>query len=145
MITELNETNKGAVIELLQEYRTFYDYPVQTEDIQAFLTQLQHHQAHQMFVFELEGTPLGFVNLYPCYSTLALQKLYILNDLYVSEQGRGKGVAKSLILHALEFARQRQAIRIELKTDRMNENARGLYRAMGFEEDANNVYYRVPV
>lgn len=40
---------------------------------------------------------MGFVNLYPSYSTLALQRLWILNDLGVSGDFRGKGVSKALI------------------------------------------------
>ncbi|PKH06644.1 hypothetical protein CXF93_12140 [Moritella sp. Urea-trap-13] len=36
------------------------------------------------------------------------------------------------------------AIRIELKTDLKNTTARNLYKSMGFIEDSDYVYYRVP-
>jgi ribosomal protein S18 acetylase RimI-like enzyme len=87
---------------------------------------------------------MGFVNLYPCYSSLALQRLWILNDLAVASRFRGRGVSKALIQQARVFAKETKAIRIELKTGINNTTARNLYKSMDFVVDEDNVYYRVP-
>jgi GNAT superfamily N-acetyltransferase len=86
---------------------------------------------------------MAFANLYPCYSTLALQRLWILNDLGVSRLFRGKGVSKALIKKVKKFAKETNAIRIELKTGVKNTAARNLYKSLNFTIDVNNVYYRV--
>lgn len=88
---------------------------------------------------------MGFVNLYPSYSTLALERIWILNDLGVSSKFRRLGVANVLIDEAIKFARSTNAIRIELKTGTKNLNAQKLYSKLGFKIDNGNVYYRVPI
>lgn len=87
----------------------------------------------------------GFINLYPSYSTLALQQLWILNDLYVAEKARGKGIATLLIQHVIEFAAKSGAVRIELKTEVSNHGARKLYEELRFKVDKQHLYYRIPV
>jgi ribosomal protein S18 acetylase RimI-like enzyme len=86
---------------------------------------------------------MGFVNLYPCYSSLALQRLWILNDLGVSSRFRGEGVSKALIQRVLLFAKETNAVRIELKTEVNNTIALSLYKTLGFKIDADHVYYKV--
>lgn len=88
---------------------------------------------------------MGFVNLYPSYSTLSLQRLWILNDLGVSGGFRGRGVATALIRKVLAFAADTGAVRVELKTRVENLNAMALYRSVGFEIDRGHAYYQVPV
>ena len=87
---------------------------------------------------------MGFVNLYPCYSSLVLQRLWILNDLGVASNYRGRGVSKALIKKVQVFAKETNAIRIELKTEVNNTTARNLYKALSFKIDTDNIYYRVP-
>ena len=81
---------------------------------------------------------LGYI-----YSTLALKPIWLLNDLAVSNQFRGRGLAKVLMNGALEFAKESGAIRIEFKTEMTNTRAQALYRSLGFSIDDDNVYYRV--
>ena len=94
---------------------------------------------------ETSETVMGFVNLYPSYSTLSLKRLWILNDLGVSREFRGQGIAKELINEVLSFARETKAVRVELKTQTTNLGAQNLYKSLGFEVDDENVYYRIPI
>jgi GNAT superfamily N-acetyltransferase len=85
---------------------------------------------------------MGFVNLYPSYSTLALQRLWILNDLGVSSHFRRKGVSKALVYKVQEFAKETNASRIKLKTGIKNTTAKNIYKSMNFIIDTDNIYYR---
>jgi GNAT superfamily N-acetyltransferase len=87
----------------------------------------------------------GFANLYPCYSSLALKRLWNLNDLFIHERSRGQGTATTLIKHVMNFASESQAIRIELKTAQQNISAKKFYNSLGFTIDTDHIYYRVPV
>jgi len=55
-----------------------------------------------------------------------------LEDLYVEERARGRGLGGALVRAALERARGRGARRIELDTNADNAPAIALYEALGF-------------
>jgi len=132
--------------ELFEEYRLFCGFEQNLTETKNFLKKLIINEESTIFIAVDAQTErlMGFVNLYPCYSSLALQRLWILNDLGVSSHYRGKGVSKALIQKVQEFAKETNAIRIELKTEINNTTARSLYKSMNFTIDVDNVYYRVP-
>jgi len=137
----------GQVVDLIDQYRAFYSFDRSTNETKKFLLNILEKDENKLFLAIDEATNqvMGFVNLYPCYSTLSLKRLWILNDIGVSEQHRGKGLSKALIERAIQFARETGAVRIELKTDKANKRALNLYESIGFKIDNDNVYYRVPV
>jgi ribosomal protein S18 acetylase RimI-like enzyme len=55
-----------------------------------------------------------------------------LEDLYVAEAARGRGVGRALVQLAFERARMRGAARIELDTNETNTTAIALYESLGF-------------
>jgi GNAT superfamily N-acetyltransferase len=145
-IVKCSEHHVEKLVEVFEEYRVFCGYQPSPKDTAEFLTRLIRLQESIIFLAIDPQTDniMGFVNLYPCYSSLALQRLWILNDLGVSSHFRGKGVSKALIKQAQTFAKETHAIRIELKTNINNAPARNLYQSLDFTIDTNNVYYRVP-
>lgn len=145
-IIRSNKSHIAQLVVLFEEYRAFWGIESSVQEVEAFLTKLISNEESVIFIAVDDNTKsiMGFVNLYPCYSTLALQRLWILNDLSVSEDYRGKGVSKKLIQKVLTFAKETNAIRIELKTEKTNSQALKLYQTMGFEIVRDSVYYRVP-
>lgn len=134
-----------AVVPVMDEYRAFCGFESKGSETQQFLQQLIAKQQSKLFLAIDEQTQqvMGFVNLYPSFSTLALKPIWILNDLAVSSRFRGRGLAIELIDGALEFAKSSGAIRVELKTEVTNARAQALYRSLDFNIDNDNVYYRV--
>lgn len=55
-----------------------------------------------------------------------------LEDLFVEEQARGRGVGRALVSAACDRARERGAGRIELDTNERNTSAIALYESLGF-------------
>jgi ribosomal protein S18 acetylase RimI-like enzyme len=55
-----------------------------------------------------------------------------LEDLYVSQAARGRGLGGALVGEALERARLRGCRRVELDTNETNEAALALYERLGF-------------
>ena len=55
-----------------------------------------------------------------------------LEDLYVQEHARGRGVGRALVHAAFEHAGARSAARIELDTNERNTGAIALYESLGF-------------
>lgn len=145
-IVEFRNKYLDEVISLIEGYRIFYGGSPSDTECREFVLNLQETNGSKIFLaIDDKEQAIGFANLYPSYSTLSLQKLWILNDLFVAEKARGLGVSKALLNEVLSFAKNDGAIRIELKTDIPNKIARELYCSVGFIEDQDNVYYRVPV
>lgn len=145
-IIRINEHYLPKLVTVFEEYRAFCNFEPSEKQTFEFLEKLMRNEASVMFIAvdPTSDSVMGFVNLYPSYSSLALKRLWILNDLGVSSQFRGKSVSKALIQRVLSFAKETQAIRVELKTGKKNQRALQLYHAMDFEIDSDNVYYRVP-
>jgi ribosomal protein S18 acetylase RimI-like enzyme len=55
-----------------------------------------------------------------------------LEDLFVAEPARGRGLGRAVAAAAVERARQRGARRIELDTNETNAAALALYESVGF-------------
>ena len=63
----------------------------------------------------------GFTQLYPLFSSTRMKRYWLLNDLFVNENHRGKGHSKALIESAKELCRETKACGILLETDKTNE------------------------
>jgi GNAT superfamily N-acetyltransferase len=78
----------------------------------------------------------GFTQLYPAYSSVAHGRYLLLNELFVEEQARGRGVARRLVEAAEDFARSRGVLSLSLSTAQDNHAAQQLYRDMGWQQDS---------
>jgi ribosomal protein S18 acetylase RimI-like enzyme len=65
-----------------------------------------------------------------------------LEDLYVEDAARGRGVGRALVVLAMERASARGARRIELDTNERNHGAIALYESLGFSS-ASKVHGRM--
>ena len=125
---------------LFDSYRQFYGRSSDLPAAKAFLADRFNNSESVVFVAYEGNNLIGFTQLYPSFSSVSLQRIYILNDLFVDELGRRKGVASKLIAEAVNFARRAGAIRLALSTAATNLNAQALYEAAGWERDDDFVY-----
>ncbi|MBI3440635.1 MAG: GNAT family N-acetyltransferase, partial [Proteobacteria bacterium] len=77
----------------------------------------------------------GFVQLYPSFSSLLLKPLWIVNDLFVSPQYRGQGIAKELLRTVKTFAQKTKARGLTLQTAIDNIPAQRLYESLGWARE----------
>jgi len=80
-----------------------------------------------------EGELTGYACLYWHFSSLEASEIVLMNDLYVAEPARGKGVGRALIEAAAEVARERGDPFVEWSTAPDNDTAQRLYDATGAE------------
>ncbi|MFN6517924.1 MAG: GNAT family N-acetyltransferase [Nostoc sp. CreGUA01] len=126
---------------LFDEYRVFYN---QVSDIAAakeFLKERFKNNDSVVFAANENREIIGFTQLYPSFSSVSMKRVWILNDLYVKESHRQKGVATLLMSAAQKYAKQSGAVRVILATHISNTNAQKLYKAQGYVKDEEFYHY----
>ncbi len=127
---------------LFDDYRIFYGKRSDREGAKAFLFDRLRYEESMVFVAVSAGDVLvGFVQLYPLFSSTRMAKLWLLNDLYVELRYRGKGVATQLIEASKQLCRQTGSCGLLLETAKDNFPANELYLATGFNLDVDHHYY----
>lgn len=94
---------------------------------------LEQPSRGRIFVLRNEHKIIGMVNLLITISTAEGGFVLLLEDLVIHRDHRCQGYGSQLIKHALEFARQKNFLRITLLTDRPG-NSRLFYLKHGFVE-----------
>jgi uncharacterized protein GlcG (DUF336 family)/GNAT superfamily N-acetyltransferase len=146
-IMTMTEIKKAALSELdplaqlFDQYRIFYKMPSDIEGAKKFLLARMANNDAAIFICSAESIIVGFVQLYPLFSSTRMQKLWLLNDLYVAQQYRGKGYSINLIDKAKELCAETGACGLILETARGNMAGNNLYPRMGFRLDAEHNYY----
>lgn len=123
----------GQLSELFDQYRIFYQKDSDLPAAEQFLTERIENEDSRVFVAESEGKLVGFVQLYPLFSSTRMKRYWLLNDLFVNENDRGKGFSKALIEKAKEMAKSAGACGILLETAKSNDIGNSLYPNCGFE------------
>ena len=78
---------------------------------------------------------IGFTQLYPSFSSGALARIFVLNDLFVMPDARRRGAGFALLQAAAEFGRRIGAVRLVLATELSNTTAQRLYECAGWNRD----------
>lgn len=132
---------------LFDAYRRFYGQRTDFEAARGFIRdRLQRWESVIMLAMSTDATDspaLGFAQLYPSFSSVAMRRTWILNDLFVAESARRRGVARELLSAAQRFAHESRAVRLELTTARSNHSAQRLYEAHGFRMVSEFIAYSI--
>ena len=124
------------VAPLFDAYRQFYRQPADLPRGRRFLAErLLQRQSTVLVAETADGEAVGFVQLYPCFSSIRVAPIFILSDLFVAQSARGGGVGRSLMEAAARFARATGAVGLELATARTNAPAQRLYESLGWQRD----------
>lgn len=136
-----SEEDINAVAPLFDAYRVFYKAPSDAEGALAFLLSRWRARESVIFVAFDAGRPVGFVQLYPIFSSVSMTPLWLLNDLYVHPGTRRSGVGRALMRRAEEHAQATGASGLTLSTGTDNKTAQSLYESEGYERDRDFYVY----
>jgi ribosomal protein S18 acetylase RimI-like enzyme len=130
------------IADLFNQYRVFYGKDSEYEDCKEFIRQrIKNEESIIYIAHDQEDTPMGFVQLYPIFTSVGLKRQWLLNDLFVAEQHRRNGVAESLMERARLLAKQTESAGILLETAHDNIQAQQLYEKLGFQKDTDHFFY----
>lgn len=141
VICRANESHLDELTSLFDAYRVFYEQPSDVRRAKQFLTERFLQQDSTIFIaLSEQGDAMGFTQLYPSFSSVSTQRTYILNDLYVFDAYRNKGVGKALMERAKLFTSAVGAKGITLETA-LDNPAQHLYERLGWVKDTDVFYY----
>lgn len=131
-----------AVAQLFDAYRGFYEQPSNLAQSRAFIAERMAASESAIFLAQDEhGEALGFVQLYPTFSSIDAHRTWLLSDLFTTPAARGRGVGRLLMNTARAFALETGAKGLVLETATDNFTAQGLYESLGYVRDTGYYTY----
>lgn len=134
------------LVPLFDAYRVFYRQPSDRVLARRFLAQRMHFGESVVLLARDAGNgdALGFVQLYPGFSSVSAGRVWILNDLFVAPAARGRGVGRALMQRARVHGQATGALCLTLSTAQDNRTAQQLYESEGWQRDGDR-HYRLPL
>ena len=134
------------LLPLIAAYRAFYQQRADERGERTFATEhLARGTSVVFLVRDARGRALGFVQLFPAFSTVYLGPSLILEDLYVDPSARRGGIATQLLQRAMEYAREVGATGMFLETAMDNVSAQKVYEAAGWTREGRFYKYNAPL
>jgi ribosomal protein S18 acetylase RimI-like enzyme len=132
----------AAIVALLfDSYRSFYKQAPDVDAAFNFIKERLQQNESVIFIAFIKDNAVGFVQLYPIFTSVGMKRAWLLNDLYIHVSSRGKGVATALLDAAKEFAKSTGSKWLMLQTASDNYTAQALYKKNGWKKETD-VFYR---
>jgi GNAT superfamily N-acetyltransferase len=134
-------TDLDTLAPLFDAYRMFYEQASNPEGARAYLgDRLGLRESVVLLAWRAQHC-VGFVQLYPGFSSIDMRRQWTLEDLFVIESARQGGAARALMDAARRHAELTGAVRLTLTTARTNLKAQKLYASLGYALDSEYLVY----
>jgi len=132
----------AQVARLFDAYRGFYCQPTNLQQSQDFIAErLAQNESAIFLALDENAEALGFVQLYPSFSSIDAFRTWLLSDLFTDPAARGRGVGTLLMNTARDFALSTGAKGLVLETATDNVVAQRLYESLGYVRDTGYYTY----
>ncbi|MEV7616192.1 GNAT family N-acetyltransferase [Streptomyces sp. NPDC089799] len=125
-VGSLREEDRAAWEVLARRYKAYYRTAVPDEGYEETWQRLRRRTEFHGLGAWSNGRLVGIAH-YLFHRTFWMEDSCYLQDLYVDEATRGRGVARTLIEQVAEASRERGASRLYWTTKEDNTTARALY------------------
>ena len=134
----------SAVLGLLREFAEYEDliqFLEVTEDrIEAAF--FAEGSTVEGLVARLEKEIVGYAFFFPNFASFRGQRGFYLEDIYVTESCRGKGVGEAILRELARSAEERGYERIDFVVLDWNESAIGFYKKLGAVMDESERHFK---
>lgn len=132
-VREGNVEDLDVLIQLLRRKAEFDRVPGAVKATAEMLRETLFGESPraQVLLAECEGRAVGFASYHEHYSTFLGRIGVWLDDLYIEEAFRGRGIGKAMFQHLCRIAIERGATRIEWHVAADNARGIGFYEAIG--------------
>ena len=134
VITRVGEEDLDELLPLLRGYCDFYEVSPSDEALLAVSRALiadPEREGVQLIARDPAGQAVGFATVYWTWQTLNAARLAIMNDLFITKEARGTGLAERLIAACRERAAEHGARELAWQTAKDNHRAQAVYDRVG--------------
>lgn len=131
----------SKIVPIFDSYREYFKQQKDPVRVERFLFEKFEHMESVIFIAQIEDEVVGFAQLYPVFSSLTLQRVWLLNDFFIAEEFRGSGVGTQLFAKVKEFTMLTKSKGIELSVEHTNKKAWAFWEKQGFKLDEEFRYY----
>ncbi|MCU1758539.1 GNAT family N-acetyltransferase [Pseudomonas sp. 14P_8.1_Bac3] len=130
------------IASLFDAYRGFYGQPSNLKQSREFIAERIARDESVIFLAQdAAGEALGFVQLFPTFSSIDAHRTWLLGDLFTAPAARGRGVGTQLMNTARAFAVLTGAKGMTLETATDNHSAQRLYESLAYVRDTGYYTY----
>lgn len=132
-IKTLEPKDLPAIIALMRDFAEF-------EELGDYLQVTEENLSAAMFgdgafvegliAFE-DSTPIAYALFYPNFASFRGQRGFYLEDIYVDENHRGKGIGEAILSEIARIGKTRGYVRIDFQVLEWNESAIAFYKKLG--------------
>jgi GNAT superfamily N-acetyltransferase len=140
-IIKATKANTNEIVLVFEQYRQYYGQVIDLEASRKFILERLTKRESVIFLALENDKPIGFTQLYPIFSSVTMERMWLLNDLFVTKTARNQGVGESLLMHAQDFVYKKGHKGLLLQTEKSNFTAQKLYEKLGWENEDNQYYY----
>ncbi|NGY36218.1 GNAT family N-acetyltransferase [Flavobacterium sp. XN-5] len=130
----LAHSDIDTIVDLMQQFYAIDNYPIDIKISKSlFIEFLANEEIGNAWLILSENEIIGYVILTYIFSFEYQGKIAFLDELYLTEKARGKGVGSKTIAFVIEESKKKELKLIYLEIENHNQNAQKLYLASGFE------------
>lgn len=143
-VIQAQSADLAAVSQLFDDYRQFYRQQSDLDKVRSFIAErLEKSDSTIFLALDKHNAAVGFVQLYPSFTSVGMGRIFVLNDLYVASASRSTGVATALMNQAMAYASLHGAPRLDLATELTNDAAQSLYEKLGWKKNTSYFHYSI--
>lgn len=123
-----------TIVDLMQKFYAIDNYPIDKETSKSLFKEfITNENLGKAWLILSENEIVGYVILTFVFSFEYQGKIAFLDELYLTEKARGKGIGSKTIAFILDESKKAALKLIYLEIENHNQNAQKLYLANGFE------------
>lgn len=144
VIRNIEEKDTAVLLELMREFAEF-------EHLADYLEVTKERLNVAMFgeeafvgglLLEIEGAAAGYALFYQYFASFRGQRGLYLEDLYISDAHRGKGLGEAMLKRIAQIAKGRGFERIDFQVLDWNTPAIDFYQKLGAEADETERHFK---
>lgn len=126
-------TDAALVVSMMQDFYAIDNYPMDIAVSKGlFFEFIENESLGRGWLIELDGTIAGYIILTFVFSFEYKGRIAFLDELFIAETARGKGLGKQALDFIQEQAKLLSVKIIYLEIENHNETARKLYASKNF-------------
>ncbi|MEM8521943.1 GNAT family N-acetyltransferase [Flavobacterium sp. PL12] len=123
-----------TIVNMMEQFYAIDNYPIDTEiSKRLFQEFISDEKLGKAWLIFSDNEVVGYVILAFIFSFEYQGTIAFLDELYLSEKARGKGIGSQTVAFVLEESKKLSLKLIYLEIENHNQNAQKLYIASGFE------------